>query len=60
MKIPFIRRREPTIQEIAAKATRVGSAEAWPPHFGPSTRSLAEIREGGERMRRIRADHGLR
>lgn len=59
MKIPFFHRRERTIQEIAAKATRVGSAEAWPPHFTRSTRTVAEIREGGERMRRIRAKNGL-
>jgi hypothetical protein len=61
MKVPFFHpRRERTIEEIAAKATRVGSAEAWPPHFKQSTRTVAEIREGGERMRRIRAEHGLR
>jgi hypothetical protein len=59
MKIPFLHRRERTIQEIAAKATRVGSAEAWPPHFGPNNRTVAENREAIERMRRIRANNGL-
>jgi hypothetical protein len=56
MRIPFLHRRERTIAEIAAKATRVGSAEAPPPHFTPSTRTVAENREAIERMRRRRAN----
>ena len=56
MRIPFINRRERTVAEIAAKATRVGSAEAYVGPFTPSTRTVAEIREGAERMRRIRAN----
>jgi hypothetical protein len=55
MRIPFIHRRERTIAEIAAKATRVGSAEGATPYFEPSDKSVAEIRAGAERMRRIRA-----
>jgi hypothetical protein len=60
MRIPFIHRRERTVAEIAAKATRVGSAEAYVGPFTPSKRTVAELREGGERMRRIRANNGLR
>ncbi|HET9737638.1 MAG TPA: hypothetical protein VFP78_05910 [Solirubrobacteraceae bacterium] len=60
MRIPFIHRRERTIEEIAAKATRVGSAEGYPPRLGPNTRTVAENREAIARMRRIRADNGLR
>ena len=60
MRIPFIHSRERTVAEIAAKATRVGSAEAYVGPFTPSKRTLAEIREGGERMRRIRENNGLR
>jgi hypothetical protein len=59
MRIPFIRRRERTIEEIAAKATRVGSAEGYPSRLGPNNRTVAENREAIERMRRIRANHGL-
>ena len=55
MRIPFLHRRERTVAEIAAKATRVGSAEATSGPFTPSTRTVAEHREAIERMRRIRA-----
>jgi hypothetical protein len=58
MRIPFIHRRERTIAEIAAKATRVGSAEGPGPRLGPNTRTVAENREAIERMRRIRANGG--
>ena len=58
MRIPFIHRRERTIAEIAAKATRVGSAEGQTPPFGPNNRTVAENREAIERMRRIRANGG--
>jgi len=59
MRIPFIHRRERTVAEIAAKATRVGSAEVYVGPFKPSTRTVAEHREAIERMRRIRASNGL-
>ena len=45
MRIPFIHRRERTVAEIAAKATRVGSAEAYVGPFTPSKRTVAELRE---------------
>lgn len=56
MRIPFLHRRERTIAEIAAKATRVGSAEAPGPRLGPSTRTSAEHRAAIERARRLRAN----
>jgi hypothetical protein len=55
MRIPFIHRRERTPAEIARKATRVGSAEGPAPYLKPSDKSVAELREGLERTRRIRA-----
>ena len=58
MRIPFLHRRERTIAEIAAKATRVGSAEARSRRLGPNTRTVAENRAAIERMRRIRANGG--
>ena len=59
MRIPFIHRRERTIEEIAAKATRVGSAEGYPPRLGPNTRTVAENREAIARKRPNRDYHGL-
>ena len=59
MRIPFLHRRERTIAEIAAKATRVGSAEAYVGPFTPSKRTVRGAPRGDERMRRIRAKNGL-
>ena len=45
MRIPFLHRRERTVAEIAAKATRVGTAEVYTGGFTPSKRTSAEHRE---------------
>jgi hypothetical protein len=58
MRIPFIHRRERTVAEIAARATRVGSAEAYVGPFKPSTRTSAEHREAIKRIQRLRANGG--
>jgi hypothetical protein len=58
MRIPFLHRRERTVAEIAAKATRVGSAEAYGPAFQPSNRTSAEHREAIRRIKRLRENGG--
>ena len=58
MRIPFIHRRERSIEEIAAKATRVGSAEGLGPRLqGDYTveELRAAIERSRERRRRIKA-----
>lgn len=54
MRIPFIHRRERSIAEIAAKATRVGSAERAGPRL-QGDRTLEDNRAAIERSRRRRA-----
>ena len=55
MRIPFFHRKPRDIADIAARATRVGSAELAMPRLG-STRTVEEHREAIERMRRRRAN----
>jgi hypothetical protein len=55
MRIPFIHRKEEDIRSIAARATRVGSAEIQPARMR-DTRTYQEIREA--RLRRERRLNG--
>ncbi len=54
MRIPFLHRRERTVAEIAANATRVGSAEVYAGGFKPSKRTSAEHREAIRRAKHLR------
>jgi hypothetical protein len=58
MRLPFLKRRsdpEAEFRKLAAKATRVGSAEAPSPRL-QSDPTFEELRAAGRRTRAIRAN----
>jgi hypothetical protein len=55
MRIPFLHRKPEDFRKLAARATRIGSAEAAWPRLS-NTRTLEEHVAASERMRRRRAN----
>ena len=55
MRIPFLHRKPEDFRKLAARATRIGSAEGATPRL-TSTRTFEENVAAGERMRRYRAN----
>ena len=55
MRIPFLHRKPEDFRKLAARATRIGSAEGATPHLR-STRTFEEHVAASERMRRRRAN----
>ena len=55
MRIPFLHRKPEDFRKLAARATRIGSAEGATPRLR-STRTFEEHVAASERMRRLRSN----